>query len=74
MSFAYNANTSTNQSTGEIMDHAKDLLDYLDLKRDGMPKEIPHAPRSINDFQVSRPIIFVAYSLGGLAVKQVIRI
>jgi hypothetical protein len=34
MSFAHNANTFTNQSTGEIMDHAKDLLDYLDLKRD----------------------------------------
>jgi hypothetical protein len=37
MSFAYNANIFTNQSTGEIMDHAADLLDYLDLKRDEIP-------------------------------------
>jgi hypothetical protein len=36
MSFAYNASTFSNQSTGEIMDHAIDLLDYLDLKRDGI--------------------------------------
>jgi hypothetical protein len=36
MSFAYNANTFTDQSSGELMDHAVGLLDYLDLKRDGI--------------------------------------
>jgi hypothetical protein len=36
MSFAYNANTFTNQSRGELMDHAVALLDYLDIKRDGI--------------------------------------
>jgi hypothetical protein len=36
MSFAYNANTFTDQSSGELMDHAVGLLDYLDMKRDGI--------------------------------------
>lgn len=44
MSFAYNANTFMNQSTGEIMDHAVDLLDYLDLKRDEIPVRLGKTP------------------------------
>jgi protein SERAC1 len=34
MSFAYNANTFSDQSKGELMDHSVSLLDYLDMKRD----------------------------------------
>ena len=36
MSFAYNANTFVDQSKGELMDHAVALLDYLDMKREGI--------------------------------------
>jgi hypothetical protein len=44
MSFAYNANTFTNQSRGELMDHAVALLDYLDIKRDGIQVFLGKAP------------------------------
>lgn len=45
MSFAYNANTFTNQSKGEIMDHAGALLDYLDIKRDEIQVFLGKSPR-----------------------------
>jgi hypothetical protein len=44
MSFAYNANTFADQSKGEIMDHAVALLDYLDMKRDGIQVCLPSLP------------------------------
>jgi len=55
MSFAYNANILADQSTGEIMDHAMSLLDYLDLKRDGIqvyPGRISKLGSILTNFRV----------------------
>jgi hypothetical protein len=53
MSFAYNANTFTSQSKGEIMDHAGALLDYLDIKRDEIQVFLGKSPRWVFMLTVS---------------------
>ncbi|KAI9808253.1 MAG: hypothetical protein M1825_004710 [Sarcosagium campestre] len=57
MTFGYNAAAAFEQSTAEVIDHAKSLLTSLVDKRE-------------ESEEVHRPLIFVAHSLGGIVVKQ----
>jgi hypothetical protein len=61
MTFGYNANLARNFSTLEIRDHSRALLGALRDKRDSAE-------------ETTRPIIFVCHSLGGIVVKQALRI
>lgn len=55
--FGYNANVAFNTSTAGVNEQANQLLNRLWLRRDGD--------------ECTRPIIFIAHSLGGIIVKQV---
>lgn len=58
MAFGYNADAAFGNTTADIIDHAKDLLSSLIDRRE-------------EEGENSRPIIFIAHSLGGIVVKQV---
>ena len=58
LNFGYNAVATFGNTTADIVDHAKDLLSSLVDKREEEPEK-------------TRPIIFIAHSLGGIVVKQV---
>lgn len=57
--FGYNADAAFGNTTADIVDHAKDLLGSLIDKREEEDEKI-------------RSIIFIAHSLGGIVVKQVL--
>ncbi|KAH0552892.1 hypothetical protein GP486_006908, partial [Trichoglossum hirsutum] len=57
LTFGYNANAAFGNSTADIVDHAKSLLSSLVDKRE-------------EDDELSRPIIFIGHSLGGIVIKQ----
>lgn len=57
--FGYNADAAFGNTTADIVDHAKDLLGSLIDKREEQDEML-------------RPIIFIAHSLGGIIVKQVL--
>jgi len=57
MSFGYNASAAFGNTTATIIDHAKDLLTCLVDKRE-------------EEDEITRPIIFVGHSLGGIVIKQ----
>jgi hypothetical protein len=59
MTFSYNTDAAFGQSTAEVVNRAKSLLASLVDKR-----EEP-------EVQITRPLIFIAHSLGGIVVKQV---
>ena len=58
MSYGYNSNTIFTRAVTDITDEAAMLLDRLDNEREG-------------ELQRTKPIIFVAHSLGGIVVKKV---
>jgi hypothetical protein len=58
MTYDYNSDVISGNSTADIIDHSKSLLACLLDMREGADEE-------------KRPIIFIAHSLGGLAIKQV---
>lgn len=58
MSYGYNSKTIFTSAVTDITDEAAMLLNRLDQERDS--KE-----------QKTKPIIFVAHSLGGIVVKKV---
>jgi predicted alpha/beta hydrolase family esterase len=58
LSFGYNATIQGTTSVAGIRDHARSLLQWLELWR-------------LEDNLVSRPIVFVGHSLGGVIIKQV---
>ncbi|KAK3314378.1 hypothetical protein B0H66DRAFT_595100 [Apodospora peruviana] len=57
LSFGYNASIKGTTSQSGIRDHARALLQWLDDFRDG-------------ESELSRPLIFVGHSLGGVLIKQ----
>ncbi|MCJ1451370.1 hypothetical protein MMC28_001706, partial [Mycoblastus sanguinarius] len=59
LNFSYNADAAFGNTTADILDHAKNLLASLVDQRE-------------DDDGKQRPIIFMAYSLGGIIVKQAI--
>lgn len=59
MSFGYNAAAAFGRTTADVIDHSKNLLSSLINKRE-------------DDEEIDRPIIFIAHSLGGIVVKQVL--
>ncbi|KAL8371675.1 hypothetical protein RB595_001465 [Gaeumannomyces hyphopodioides] len=61
MTFGYNASVVGNTSVAGIRDNARSLLISLRDKRDG-------------DGTYNRPIVFVGHSLGGIIIKQALRI
>jgi hypothetical protein len=63
MSFGYNANLFADVVTSRVYDHSKNLLEELRLARSDLPPE--------EDLFQSRPIVFIAHSLGGIVVKKV---
>lgn len=52
--FRYNANAAFNTSVAGVRQNADVLLNLLDIKRDSL----------------TRPIVFIAHSLGGVIVKK----
>lgn len=58
MSYGYNSKTIFTKSVSSITSEAESLLYRLDLERDSRE-------------QKTKPIIFVAHSLGGIVVKKV---
>ena len=58
MSYGYDAAFALSSSVSDIETAAASLLDYLDGERQ-------------NKQEKQRPIVFVAYSLGGIIVKKV---
>lgn len=58
MSYGYDSTTAFSKSVADIEDQATILIDALNLER-GSPSE------------QSRPLVFVAHSLGGVIVKKV---
>ena len=58
MSYGYNSNTAFSRAVTNIEVEAEALLDRMDGNRE-------------RDGEKSRPIIFIAHSLGGLIVKKV---
>jgi hypothetical protein len=82
MTFGYNATAVFDDSTANIVDHARDLLGCLVERRAGF--NVSYLPlislgnrvrlihRRANFWQeVKRPLIFIGHSLGGLVTKQV---
>ena len=57
--FGYNADAAFGNTTADIVDHAQDLLGSLIDKREEEDEKL-------------RSIIFIAHSLGGIVVKQVL--
>jgi pimeloyl-ACP methyl ester carboxylesterase len=57
MTFGYDATAAFERSTAGILEHARDLLRYLDEARTDVEER-------------NRPILFVVHSLGGLVLKQ----
>ncbi|CAI4213338.1 unnamed protein product [Parascedosporium putredinis] len=55
--FGYDADAVFGSTTANIVDHAKDLLSSLVDEREEEP-------------EITRPIIFIAHSLGGIIAKQ----
>lgn len=79
MTFGYNAGAAFGNTTADVNDHAKDLLSSLIDKReeDEVSPLCLSLPlrRSLmdRDQEASRPLIFIAHSLGGIIVKKVSR-
>jgi len=63
MTFGYNANLFADVVTSRVYDHSKALLEELRLARSNLQDQ--------EDSPDSRPIIFIAHSLGGIVVKKV---
>ncbi|OCK79674.1 hypothetical protein K432DRAFT_354452 [Lepidopterella palustris CBS 459.81] len=57
MTFGYNASAAFGNTTADIIDHAKSLLSSLVDKREEAD-------------ELSRPIVFIGHSLGGIVIKQ----
>ena len=58
ISYGYNSKTAFSKGVNDIDDEAAGLLDRLNMER-------------VQDMEKSRPIIFIAHSLGGIIVKKV---
>ena len=58
MSYGYDSKTLFTESAENISDIAKNLLEHLSMKR----KDVQ---------EMSRPIMFISHSLGGIIVKEV---
>jgi surfactin synthase thioesterase subunit len=58
MSYGYNSGTAFSRAVTNIEDEAEALLDRLDGNRE-------------LNVEKTRPILFIAHSLGGLVVKKV---
>ena len=75
MTFGYNADVAFGQSTAEIVDYAKSLLASLVDKREESEVHVlakNGVKRMLMPFyEIHRPLIFIAHSLGGIVVKQV---
>ena len=75
MTFSYDADAAFGQSTAEIVDHAKSLLASLVDKRE--ESEVRHIVKDKVKYilmayqEIYRPLVFIAYSLGGIVVKLV---
>lgn len=61
MTFGYNADVVNSLSTLDVRGHANKLLSRLRNRRDDPPVD-------------GRPIVFVCHSLGGIVVKQALRL
>lgn len=58
MSYGYNSTTAFSKAVTDISNEAAMLLDRLDRERQDQD-------------QMTRPIIFISHSLGGIVVKKV---
>ena len=58
MSYGYNSTTAFSKAVTDVNDEAAMLLDRLDGERQDQD-------------QMTRPIIFISHSLGGIVVKKV---
>ncbi|KAI1157492.1 hypothetical protein F5B18DRAFT_644862 [Nemania serpens] len=63
MTFGYNADVVGNTSVAGIRDNARKLLESIRDEREDDQETDPH-----------RPIVFVGHSLGGIIIKQALRI